>query len=118
MNTCSQCGSQIPDGQRICSMCMGDIDHGKDGYYRQWAEEQEMKREQQNEHLLDHPDYWQAQQALLEYEVAKRFLIEASKEDKSFAMLSGTMPTIIKAMINYKNFALSQIVDTKDELPF
>jgi hypothetical protein len=22
-------------------MCYGDIDHGKDGYYREWAERQE-----------------------------------------------------------------------------
>jgi hypothetical protein len=26
-------------------MCYGDIDHGRDGYYRQWAEE--MEREEQ-----------------------------------------------------------------------
>jgi len=29
-------------------MCYGDIDHGKDGYYRQWAErEQEQEQEQE-----------------------------------------------------------------------
>ena len=38
---CTSCGLPIPDGQgRSCSMCYGDIDYGKDGYYRQWAEEQ------------------------------------------------------------------------------
>lgn len=37
---CSSCGSPIPDGQgRSCSMCYGDIAHGKDGYYQDWAEQ-------------------------------------------------------------------------------
>jgi len=37
---CSSCGRSIPDGQgNSCSMCYGDIDYGKDGYYQQWAEE-------------------------------------------------------------------------------
>ena len=35
------------DGQgKSCSMCYGDIEHGKDGYYRDWAEEQEREQEQ------------------------------------------------------------------------
>ena len=40
---CVQCGSPIPDdqGSHTCSMCYGDIDHGKDGYYRRWMENQE-----------------------------------------------------------------------------
>lgn len=42
---CSQCAAPIPDGQTICSMCMGDIDHGKDGYYRDWAERKDQKNE-------------------------------------------------------------------------
>lgn len=54
MNHCVQCGSRIPDGQRTCSMCYGDPDHGRDGYYKdylnqqaeQWARE-EQEREQQ-----------------------------------------------------------------------
>lgn len=40
---CTSCGSSVPDGQRSCSMCYGDIDHGRDGYYRAWAEEQERR---------------------------------------------------------------------------
>jgi len=28
-------------------MCYGDIDYGTDGYYRQWAEEQERKEQEQ-----------------------------------------------------------------------
>lgn len=44
MGYCTQCGSPIPDEQRTCSMCYGDIDHGRDGYYRAWAEEQERHR--------------------------------------------------------------------------
>jgi len=51
MKYCSMCGCPIPDdqGSRTCSMCYGDIDHGKDGYYRRWAEQQEQEREQERE---------------------------------------------------------------------
>ena len=60
MASCSMCGSWIPDnqGSRTCSMCYGDVDHGKDGYYRrymeEWAEEDarkeyERQQEQQQE---------------------------------------------------------------------
>jgi hypothetical protein len=47
-NNCASCGIEIPDGQKFCSMCYGDIDYGKDGYYRRWTEEQmeENQREQ------------------------------------------------------------------------
>lgn len=45
MNYCSQCASQIPDGQSICSMCMGDPNHGNDNYYNDWIEEQHRKEE-------------------------------------------------------------------------
>jgi len=48
MANCVQCGSQIPEGQRVCSMCYGDIDYGNDGYYREWAE-QEDDRETEND---------------------------------------------------------------------
>lgn len=41
MSNCVQCGSPIPEGQRVCSMCYGDIDYGNDGYYREWAEQQD-----------------------------------------------------------------------------
>lgn len=44
MNACSQCGSTIPDRQRVCSMCYGDPDYGTDGHYRRWMEEQERQR--------------------------------------------------------------------------
>ena len=53
MAYCTSCGLPIPDGQgKSCSMCYGDIDHGRDGYYRQMMEEQmeqeyERQREQQ-----------------------------------------------------------------------
>lgn len=48
MADCTSCGSPIPDGQgKSCSMCYGDIEHGRDGYYREWAEEQDR---QQQEH--------------------------------------------------------------------
>jgi hypothetical protein len=40
---CVMCGSPIPDnqGSNTCSMCYGDPDHGKDGYYRKFLEQQE-----------------------------------------------------------------------------
>lgn len=42
---CTSCGSPIPPGQgKSCSMCYGDIDYGRDGYYREWAEQQEQRR--------------------------------------------------------------------------
>lgn len=35
---CTSCGLPIPDGQGdSCSMCYGDIGHGTDGYYEEWA---------------------------------------------------------------------------------
>lgn len=46
MSCCEYCGSPIPEGQCICSMCYGDIDYGKDGYYRQWAEEMSREEDQ------------------------------------------------------------------------
>ncbi len=43
MKCCIMCGSPIPDnqGSNSCSMCYGDIDHGKDGYYRDFMENQQ-----------------------------------------------------------------------------
>ena len=46
MPYCTSCGSPIPEGQgSSCSMCYGDIAHGKDGYYQRWAEEWEEERQ-------------------------------------------------------------------------
>ena len=46
MDNCTSCGSPIPDNQgKSCSMCYGDMDHGTDGYYHEWAERQEQERE-------------------------------------------------------------------------
>lgn len=56
MSYCVQCGSSVPDAQNVCSMCYGDIDYGRDGYYREWAERQ--MREQQ-----EHPDAAEAGRA-------------------------------------------------------
>jgi len=41
MANCTDCGSSIPDSQNTCSMCYGDINHGSDGYYQEWAERQQ-----------------------------------------------------------------------------
>jgi hypothetical protein len=40
MPYCTSCGQPIPEGQgRSCSMCYGDPDHGRDGYYRKFLED-------------------------------------------------------------------------------
>lgn len=49
MANCSMCGSPIPDGQRVCSMCYGDIDYGNDGYYREWAEAFDNRQQEKEE---------------------------------------------------------------------
>jgi uncharacterized membrane protein YvbJ len=53
MNSCTMCGSPIPDDQTVCSMCYGDIDYGSDGYYRNWAEQMSQQEEQEPEHETD-----------------------------------------------------------------
>jgi hypothetical protein len=50
MANCTQCGSPISKGQRICSMCYGDIDYGSDGYYREWLEKQERRQQEEEPH--------------------------------------------------------------------
>lgn len=48
MTSCSSCGSSIPEGQgSSCSMCYGDIAHGTDGYYEEWARQQDKQAEQE-----------------------------------------------------------------------
>ena len=50
MPNCTSCGSQIPEGQgNSCSMCYGDMSHGTDGYYEEWAREQMLAEEEQKE---------------------------------------------------------------------
>jgi len=44
------CGVPIPEGQRVCSMCYGDPEFGRDGYYREWLEEQERQEREKQEH--------------------------------------------------------------------
>ena len=49
MATCSSCGSYIPEGQGdCCSMCYGDIAYGNDGYYRNWAEKEDDRKEKED----------------------------------------------------------------------
>ena len=50
MSYCVDCGSPIPDGQgKVCSMCYGDIDYGRDGYYREFMEEQQLEEDMRGE---------------------------------------------------------------------
>jgi hypothetical protein len=47
MPYCTSCGSEIPEDQgHSCSMCYGDISWGRDGYYQEWAEEQQRQFEE------------------------------------------------------------------------
>ena len=41
MNNCGSCGSDVPEGQRFCSMCYGDPYYGNDGYYLSYLEDME-----------------------------------------------------------------------------
>jgi len=59
MASCVCYGSYLPpnQGSRTCSMCYGDIDHGKDGYYRAEMEREEQQRiECEREYDKDEPD--------------------------------------------------------------
>ena len=49
MNYCTSCASPIPDdqGSNFCSMCYGDIDHGKDGYYRERVEQEQQDEDEE-----------------------------------------------------------------------
>ena len=57
MPNCTSCGSPIPEGQgNSCSMCMGDMSHGTDGYYEDWAQqqlEQEAEQRRAEEEQMD-----------------------------------------------------------------
>jgi len=61
MPVCVCCGSPVSKGQRICSMCYGDIDYGKDGYYRRWAEQQEQRMEEkrmEEKRMEEEQEWW------------------------------------------------------------
>ena len=51
------CGSPIPDnqGSSTCSMCYGDVDHGKDGYYRRYLEQQDWDEMQKKLEMEEQP---------------------------------------------------------------
>lgn len=54
MPSCTSCGMEIPEGQgSSCSMCYGDIDYGRDGYYRAWAEAMDREGERQYQELAE-----------------------------------------------------------------
>lgn len=49
MPSCASCRASIPEnqGSTVCSMCYGDPDHGRDGYYRASMEEAQAQAEQE-----------------------------------------------------------------------
>ena len=49
MSRCAMCGVSIPEGQRICSMCYGDPEHGSDGYYEAYLERKRMEERREND---------------------------------------------------------------------
>ena len=62
MPNCVMCGDVVPEGQNICSMCYGDIDYGRDGYYR------EMENAWEQSAMADQERDWEEKQ----YEKAQR----------------------------------------------
>jgi len=65
MNSCVNCGLALPSdqGSNTCSMCYGDPEHGKDGYYQQWltdaqfeAEELRRMEDEAAENSADNPE--------------------------------------------------------------
>ena len=63
MSSCSMCGSALPSdqGSNTCSMCYGDPDHGKDGYYNDWINSQyedylNKQQEQEQQEKEQHED--------------------------------------------------------------
>jgi len=53
MASCVQCGNWIPDSQKVCSMCYGEVGYGSDGYYEQWLQEQIEQEERDRQELED-----------------------------------------------------------------
>ena len=49
MNSCSQCGIELPKGQNICSMCYGDPYYGTDGYYINFLYEEVKQAQEEKE---------------------------------------------------------------------
>lgn len=57
MANCSSCGLEIPDDQgSSCSMCYGDIAHGHDGYYEEWAKQEIERSEESEEEYFEHEE--------------------------------------------------------------
>lgn len=46
-DSCSMCGSAIPDGQGVCSMCYGDVGYGNDGYYQEFMDKAQQEQEKE-----------------------------------------------------------------------
>jgi len=83
MGQCSQCGSSVPDGQGICSMCMGDINHGSDGHYQRWAEEQEQAQYEAEQEEYDEQQRRYAEQEA--WEAEQQAMFEAEQEAQAAA---------------------------------
>lgn len=60
MPNCTSCGSPIPEGQgSSCSMCMGVMGYGSDGYYEEWARNQYQNEQEQREAERRHEERMQ-----------------------------------------------------------
>lgn len=51
--TCKSCGIEVPSGQRFCSVCYGDPNYGRDGYFRRQMEEDALQQEQESESVKE-----------------------------------------------------------------
>ena len=62
MATCSSCGRTIPEGQgNSCSMCYGDMDYGRDGFYREEMEAMERQEQEQERQYNEQMEWEQSQ---------------------------------------------------------
>lgn len=84
MPNCTSCGNEIPEGQgRSCSMCYGDIGHGRDGYYQEWADREIARAQEKEMEERQYAEYIEQcmQEEIRKEETRKQFLKEYEKEE-------------------------------------
>ena len=63
MNCCRSCGSTIPRGQDVCSMCYGDPFYGRDDYYLDYLQRMQEDASREREYydeLEEELESWEA----------------------------------------------------------
>ena len=115
MNYCTSCGEPIPDGQgKSCSMCYGDPDHGRDGYYRRFLEEQEQEsqrqryeEEQQSNQEFHAMNTIAEQSAAIAREICAKWRAGAFRKDGG--VVNGITPIIHAALSKVHSKELSNL---------